>query len=297
MKTSIFTGSCVAIVTPFHKGAVDYEKLAQLIEFQITAGTDAICICGTTGESSTQTLQEHMDVVAFAIKQVAGRCKVIAGAGSNDTHAALDLALSAEEDGADGLLMVTPYYNKATQKGLIAHYTYLADRVHTPIILYNVPGRTGVSFQASTYAALADHPMINGIKEASGNFTLISQTRNLCGDKMNIWSGNDDQIVPLMAMGGKGVISVMANINPEAVRNITHLCLEGKFAEAAKLQAYYQKLNDALFIEVNPIPVKTAMNLMGLDAGELRLPLCEMDEGNLAKLKAVLTEYDLLKAE
>ncbi|MBQ9166679.1 MAG: 4-hydroxy-tetrahydrodipicolinate synthase [Oscillospiraceae bacterium] len=294
MKKPIFTGSCVAIVTPFHDGKVDYEKLGQLIEFQIENGTDAICICGTTGESSTQTLEEHKDVVSFAIKQVAGRCKVIAGSGSNDTQAALELSLSAEEAGADGLLIVTPYYNKATQKGLIAHYTYLADRVHTPIILYNVPGRTGVGFTAASYAALSKHPMINGIKEASGNFTLISQTKALCGDELNIWSGNDDQVVPLMAMGGKGVISVMANIQPAVVRDLSHLCLEGKFAEAAQLQADYQKLNDALFVEVNPIPVKTAMNLMGMDAGELRLPLCEMEEGNLAKLKSVLSEYGLM---
>ncbi|MBQ3090257.1 MAG: 4-hydroxy-tetrahydrodipicolinate synthase [Oscillospiraceae bacterium] len=297
MKNPIFTGSCVAIVTPFNANGVDYEKLAQLIEFQIANGTDAICICGTTGESSTQTLEEHKSVVSFAVKQIAGRCKVIAGAGSNDTMAALELALSAERDGVDGLLMVTPYYNKTTQKGLIAHYTYVADRVHTPIILYNVPSRTGVGFTAATYAALSKHPMINGIKEASGNFSLISQTRALCGDEMNIWSGNDDQVVPLMAMGGKGVISVLANIQPQVVRNLTHLCLEGKFAQAAQLQADYQKLNDVMFIEVNPIPIKTAMNLAGMEAGLLRLPLCEMEEGNLAKLKAIMAEYGLLKTE
>lgn len=297
MKKPIFTGSCVAIVTPFTANGVDYEKFGELIEFQIANGTDAICVCGTTGESSTQTLEEHKQVVSYAVKKIAGRCKVIAGAGSNDTSAALELALSAEEDGVDGLLMVTPYYNKATQKGLIAHYTYIADRVHTPIILYNVPGRTGVGFTAATYAALAKHPMINGIKEASGNFSLISQTKALCGDELNIWSGNDDQAVPLMAMGGKGVISVLANIQPAVVRDLTHLCLEGKFSEAAQLQADYQKLNDAMFVEVNPIPVKTAMNLMGMDVGPLRLPLCEMEEGNLAKLKGVMAEYGLLKAE
>ena len=193
--------------------------------------------------------------------------------------------------------MVTPYYNKATQKGLIAHYTYLADRVHIPIILYNVPGRTGVGFTAATYAELAKHPMINGVKEASGNFTLISQTRALCGDNLNIWSGNDDQVVPLMAMGGKGVISVLANIQPQVVRSMSHLCLEGNFTEAAELQARYQKLNDSLFVEVNPIPIKTAMNLMGMEVGHLRLPLCEMEESNLAKLNAVLKEYHLIDAQ
>ncbi len=297
MKKPVFTGSCVAIVTPFNASGVDYKKLAELIEFQISNGTDAICICGTTGESSTQTLEEHKQVVSFAIKQAAGRCKIIAGSGSNDTEAALELSLSAEEDGADALLVVTPYYNKATQKGLIAHYTYLADRVHIPIILYNVPGRTGVGFTAATYAELAKHPMINGVKEASGNFTLISQTRALCGDNLNIWSGNDDQVVPLMAMGGKGVISVLANIQPQVVRSMSHLCLEGNFAEAAELQARYQKLNDSLFVEVNPIPIKTAMNLMGMEVGHLRLPLCEMEEGNLAKLKAVLKEYRLIDAQ
>ena len=294
MKQPIFTGSCVAIVTPFKADGVDYEKLGQLIEFQIANGTDAICICGTTGESSTQTMQEHMVTIEYAINKVAGRCKVIDGAGSNDTAAALELALYAEHAGADGLLMVTPYYNKATQKGLVQHYTYVADRVHTPIILYHVPSRTGTSFKASTYYELSKHPMINGIKEASGNFSLVSQTVALCGDEMNIWSGNDDQVVPLMAMGGKGVISVLANIQPQVVHNLTQLCLEGKFAEAAKLQAKYQELNDALFIEVNPIPVKTAMNLMGMDAGLLRMPMCDMEEGNLATLKKVLGEYGLL---
>ncbi len=294
MKQPIFTGSCVAIVTPFNQDGVDYEKLGQLIEFQIANGTDAICICGTTGESSTQTMEEHMHTIEYAINKVDHRCKVIAGAGSNDTAAALTLAQHAESAGADGLLMVTPYYNKATQKGLIQHYTYLADRVHTPIILYHVPSRTGTSFKASTYYELSKHPMINGIKEASGNFSLVSQTVALCGDEMNIWSGNDDQVVPLMAMGGKGVISVLANIQPKAVHDLAHLCLEGKFAEAAKLQAQYQKLNDALFIEVNPIPVKTAMNLLGMGAGLLRMPMCEMEAANLATLKSVLSEYGLL---
>lgn len=294
MKQPIFTGSCVAIVTPFNQDGVDYEKLGQLIEFQIANGTDAICICGTTGESSTQTMEEHMHTIEYAINKVDRRCKVIAGAGSNDTAAALTLAQHAESAGADGLLMVTPYYNKATQKGLIQHYTYLADRVHTPIILYHVPSRTGTSFKASTYYELSKHPMINGIKEASGNFSLVSQTVALCGNEMNIWSGNDDQVVPLMAMGGKGVISVLANIQPKAVHDLAHLCLEGKFAEAAKFQAQYQKLNDALFIEVNPIPVKTAMNLLGMGAGLLRMPMCEMETANLATLKSVLSEYGLL---
>lgn len=294
MKTPVFTGSCVAIVTPYKQDGVDYEKLGQLIEFQIENGTDAICICGTTGESSTQTMEEHMITVEYAIQKANHRVKIIAGTGSNDTNSALILSQHADSAGADGLLMVTPYYNKATQKGLIEHYTYVADRVKTPILLYHVPSRTGTSFKASTYYELSKHPNINGIKEASGNFSLIAQTLALCGDEMNLWSGNDDQVVPLMAMGGKGVISVLANIQPKAVHKLAHLCLEGNFAEAAKLQAKLQKLNDALFIEVNPIPVKTAMNLMGMDAGLFRLPMCEMEAGNLAVLKQVLREYELI---
>lgn len=294
MREPVFTGACVAIVTPFtDDNKVDFDQFGRLIEMQIAAGTDAICVCGTTGESATQSLEEHMETVEYCIKKVAGRVKVIAGAGSNDTAAALMLAQHAEAAGADGLLMVTPYYNKATQTGLIKHYTYVADRVHTPIILYNVPSRTGCSFTAATYQQLAKHPNICGVKEASGNFGLITETRKLCGDDFYIWSGNDDQVVPMMSLGAKGVISVVSNILPEVMVQMSHLCLEGKFEEAAKLQIDYIDLSNALFMEVNPIPVKAAMDMMGLCSGNLRLPLCEMTPEHHVALREVLTSYGI----
>ena len=294
MREPVFTGACVAIVTPFtDDNKVDFDQFGQLIEMQIAAGTDAICVCGTTGESATQSLEEHMETVEYCIKKVAGRVKVIAGAGSNDTAAALMLAQHAEAAGADGLLMVTPYYNKATQAGLIKHYTYVADRVHTPIILYNVPSRTGCSFTAATYQQLAKHPNICGVKEASGNIGLITETRRLCGDDFYIWSGNDDQVVPMMSLGAKGVISVVSNILPEVMVKMSHLCLEGKFEEAAKLQIEYIDLSNALFMEVNPIPVKAAMEMMGLCSGNLRLPLCEMTPEHHVALREVLASYGI----
>ena len=294
MREPVFTGACVAIVTPFtDDNKVDFDQFGQLIEMQIAAGTDAICVCGTTGESATQSLEEHMETVEYCIKKVAVRVKVIAGAGSNDTAAALMLAQHAEAAGADGLLMVTPYYNKATQTGLIKHYTYVADRVHTPIILYNVPSRTGCSFTAATYQQLSKHPNICGVKEASGNFGLITETRRLCGDDFYIWSGNDDQVVPMMSLGAKGVISVVSNILPEVMVKMSHLCLEGKFEEAAKLQIEYIDLSNALFMEVNPIPVKAAMEMMGLCSGNLRLPLCEMTPEHHVALREVLTSYGI----
>jgi 4-hydroxy-tetrahydrodipicolinate synthase len=294
MREPVFTGACVAIVTPFTAdNQVDFDQFGQLIELQIAAGTDAICVCGTTGESATQSIEEHMNTVEYCIKKVAGRCKVIAGAGSNDTACALDLALHAEAAGADGLLMVTPYYNKATQAGLIKHYEYVADRVHTPIILYNVPSRTGCSFTAATYEKLSKHPNICGVKEASGNFSLVTETRRRCGDDFYIWSGNDDQVVPMMSLGAKGVISVVSNIQPEFMVKMTHLCLEGKFEEAAKLQISSIDLVNALFMEVNPIPVKAAMEMMGLCSGQLRLPLCEMSVEHLVALREVLTAHGI----
>ncbi len=294
MREPVFTGACVAIVTPFNAdNNVDFDRFGDLIERQIAAGTDAICVCGTTGESATQTLEEHMETVEYCIKKVAGRVKVIAGAGSNDTAAALMLAQHAEAAGADALLLVTPYYNKATQAGLIRHYEYIADRVHTPIILYNVPSRTGCSISAETYQHLSKHPNIIGVKEASGNFSLIIETRRLCGDDFYIWSGNDDQVVPMMSLGAKGVISVVSNILPEVMVEMSHLCLEGKFAEASKIQIDYNELCNALFMEVNPIPVKIAMRMMGLDDGNLRLPLCDMTTEHEAKLRQVLLRYGI----
>ena len=292
MRNPVFTGACVAIVTPFtDDNKVDFDQFGQLIERQIAAGTDAICVCGTTGESATMSLEEHMETVEYCIKKVAGRVKVIAGAGSNDTAAALMLSQHAEAAGADALLLVTPYYNKATQMGLIKHYEYIADRVHTPIILYNVPSRTGCSFTAATYQQLAKRPNICGVKEASGNFGLILETRRLCGDDFYIWSGNDDQVVPMMSLGAKGVISVVSNVLPEVMVKMSHLCLEGSFAEAAKMQIEYNDLCNALFMEVNPIPVKAAMELMGLCSGNIRLPLCEMSPEHHVALRETLSAY------
>lgn len=295
MKVPIFTGSSVAVVTPFKDGKINYKKLEELIDFQIAGGTAAITICGTTGESSTMSLEEHIATVDHCVTYVNGRVKVIAGAGSNDTMAAVYLAQEAEKSGADALLMVTPYYNKTTQRGLIKHYNYVADRIHTPIILYNVPGRTGVSFTTDTYKELSKHPNINGIKEASGNFSLLASTIAACGDDINVWSGNDDEVVPMMSIGAKGVISVAANIVPDVMTEMTKACLDGDYRHGAQLQLQYLDLLGKLFIEVNPIPIKTAMNLMGMDVGEPRLPLCDMDPVNLEKLKISMAKMGLLK--
>ena len=295
MRNPVFTGACVAIVTPFtDDNKVDFDQFGQLIERQIAAGTDAICVCGTTGESATMSLEEHMETVEYCIKKVAGRVKVIAGAGSNDTAAALMLSQHAEAAGADALLLVTPYYNKATQMGLIKHYEYIAERIELPMILYNVPSRTGVSFTAESYKVLAQNPKINGVKEASGNFSLLAHTRFLCPDDFYIWSGNDDQVVPMMSLGAKGVISVASNIIPEVMVKMSHLCLEGQFEDASKLQIAYMDLIDALFIEVNPIPIKAAMNLMGMEAGSLRLPLCDISHKNLETLRQAMGRMGLL---
>lgn len=295
MRTPIFTGACTALVTPFNdQGLIDYGVFAQQIERQIAGGVEAVCVCGTTGESATMSIREHIAAVEFCVKQVNHRVKVIAGAGSNDTSAAVYLSQHAQDSGADALLHVTPYYNKASQTGLIKHYEYIADRVELPIILYNVPSRTGVSFTAETYRVLSQNPKINGVKEASGNFSLLAHTVALCGDDFYVWSGNDDQVVPMMALGARGVISVAANIVPEVMANMTRLCLDNDFAAAARLQIEYMDLIDALFIEVNPIPIKAAMNLLGMKAGPLRLPLCEISPANGEKLRAALEQAGLL---
>lgn len=295
MKTPIFTGSSVAIVSPFRDGKIDYKKLGDLIDFQIKGGTSAITICGTTGESSTMSLEEHMEAVDFCVRYVDKRVKVIAGAGSNDTMAAVLLSQEAEKSGADALLSVTPYYNKTTQRGLIKHYTYIADRISIPLIIYNVPGRTGLSCTAETYKELSKHPNINGIKEASGNFPLINATIASCGDDLHVWSGNDDETVPMMSIGAKGVISVIANILPEFMAELTKRCLSGDFKHAAELHYKYLDIMGKLFIEVNPIPVKNAMNIMGLDVGEPRLPLCDMEPTNYEKLRVSLQQIGLIK--
>ena len=296
MREPVFTGACTAIVTPFDQnGTINYDAFGAMIEQQIAAHVDAICVCGTTGECATLSIREHIAAVEFCVKQVNHRIKVIAGAGSNDTSAAVYLSQHAEDSGADALLHVTPYYNKASQTGLIKHYEYIADRVELPIILYNVPSRTGVSFTAETYKALSGNPRINGVKEASGNFSLLAHTRFLCGDDFYIWSGNDDQVVPMMALGAKGVISVASNIIPGPMKEMTRLCLANDFEAASKLQLQYMDLIDALFTEVNPIPIKAAMNLLGMGAGSLRLPLCEISEKNLEVLRRAMNRAGLLK--
>lgn len=295
MRTPVFTGACPALVTPFHEsGGIDFDAFGKLIDYQIAAGVDAVCVCGTTGESATMSIREHIAAVDFCVTRVNGRVKVIAGCGSNDTSAAVYLSRHAQDSGADALLHVTPYYNKASQTGLIRHYEFIAERVDIPIILYNVPSRTGVSFTAETYRHLAQNPNINGVKEASGNFSLLAHTRAICGDDFYIWSGNDDQVVPMMALGAKGVISVACNIIPEIMVHMSHLCLENDIESAAKLQLDYMELFDALFVEVNPIPIKTAMNLLGMNMGVLRLPLCDISEKNLNMLKTVLIQAKLL---
>ncbi|OUN99719.1 4-hydroxy-tetrahydrodipicolinate synthase [Pseudoflavonifractor sp. An44] len=295
MRTPVFTGSCPALVTPFDQnGAINYDAFGKLIDAQIEAGVDAVCVCGTTGESATMSIREHIAAVEFCVKRVNHRVKVIAGAGSNDTSAAVYLSQHAQDSGADALLHVTPYYNKASQTGLIRHYEYIADRVDLPIILYNVPSRTGVSFTAETYRHLSQNPQFNGVKEASGNFSLLAHTRFLCGDDFYIWSGNDDQVVPMMALGAKGVISVASNLIPEVMVKMTKLCLDNDFAAASKLQIKYMDLIDALFLEVNPIPIKAALNLVGMEMGGLRLPLCEMSEKNLETLRSSMARMGLL---
>lgn len=292
-KAPLFQGSCTAIVTPYTERGVDYERLRKNLDWQYENGTAAVVVCGTTGEAATQSVDEHNELVRFTVQTVGGRMKVIAGVGSNNTQTALRFAENAKAAGADGILMVTPYYNKTSQKGLIEHFTAVADRVEIPMILYNVPSRTGIGIAAETYQALARHPNINGIKEASGDFALIYKTRSLCGDELTLWSGNDDNIVPMMAMGAKGVISVASNIVPAVVAKLCSLCLEGSFQEAMALFARYNALFGALFIETNPIPVKAAMKLLGTDSGLLRLPLTEIGDEHLQKLKTVMQDVGL----
>ena len=288
MKDILFTGSGVAIVTPFHAGAVNFPAFGRLIDRQIDGGTDAIIVCGTTGEAATMTQKERMETIAYCVDRVAGRVPVIAGTGANDTQVARENALAAERLGVDGLLIVTPYYNKATQQGLLRHYKVIADSVGTPIILYNVPSRTGVSCTAETYAALAQHPNIVGVKEASGSFALIQETLNLCGDGFSVWSGNDEDTAAVCALGGAGVISVAANIVPREMHRLVELCLADRILEAGREQLRLAPLIRALFCEVNPIPIKTAMARMGLCSDLLRLPLCEMSEENRARLFAAM---------
>lgn len=284
VKVPVFKGSCTAIVTPFSEHGVDYERLKKNLEFQYENGTSAIVVCGTTGENATHTPNEHDELVRVTVRTVNGRMKVIAGIGSNNTANALRAAENAKYSGADAVLMVTPYYNKTTQKGLIEHFSYVADRVDIPMILYNVPSRTGIGISADTCKALSQHPNINGIKEASGDIALAAKIRSLCGDDLYIWSGNDDCTIPLMSLGALGVISVASNIVPGAVAKLCALCLEGSYAEATELYAKYASLFSALFIETNPIPVKAALKMMGMDSGILRLPLTEISQESFETL-------------
>lgn len=295
MKNPIFTGAGVAIITPFTAdGKVNEKVLAEIIEYQIAHSTDAIVICGTTGESATLDHNEHTQAIKVAVDVTAGRIPVIAGTGSNDTAYALKLSNDAEKLGVDGLLMVTPYYNKASQEGLIKHFNYVADRVSTPIILYNVPSRTGCEIKPETYAELAKHKMIYAAKEATGNLSSIAKTISLVPEDFSIYSGNDDQITPIMSLGGKGVISVLSNILPQVAHDIAQTALDGDFKKSAELQLKYLELCNAMFMDVNPIPVKAAMRLMGIDVGPLRLPLCDMTPANTEKLKSVLQKYELI---
>ena len=295
MKKPVFTGAAVAIITPMRTdGSVDYEELGRIIDDQIDNGTDAIVICGTTGESPTMTDEEHTACIRYAVKKTAGRVPVIAGTGSNDTKYAIWLSRQAQADGADALLLVTPYYNKTSQAGLIAHYTAIADAVDLPCILYNVPSRTGCNLTAASLAQLAKHPNINAVKEASGNISQVAEIAAACGEELNIYSGNDDQIVPLLALGGKGVISVLSNVAPRYTHDICAKWFAGDTAGSLAMQLAALPLCKALFADVNPIPVKWAMNRLGWHAGACRLPLVDPDEAVQAQLDSALRAFGLL---
>ena len=296
MKNTIFTGAGIAIITPMNAdGSINYQGLGDLIENQIANGTDAIIICATTGEASTMTDEEHLECIRFAVEKTAGRIPVIAGTGSNDTRYAIELSKEAEAVGVDGLLLVTPYYNKTTQRGLIAHFTAIADAVNVPIILYNIPGRTGVNMEVATVKKLAEHRNIAAIKEASGNISYAAKLIAACGDNIDVYSGNDDMVVPLVSLGGKGVISVASHVIPKQMHDMVQYCLDNNFAEATKLQIEYLDLINSLFIEVNPIPVKEALNMMGVNVGPCRMPLYEMSDEHKAVLRASLEKHGLIK--
>jgi len=295
---SIFKGSGVAIVTPFNERGVDFKKLEELLEWQIESMTDAIIVCGTTGEASTMTEQERKETIKFVVDVVNKRIPVIAGTGSNNTAATISMSKWAENIGVDGLLVITPYYNKTTQKGLVEHFKAIANSVTSPIIIYNVPSRTGLNITPLTLLKLCTIQNIVAVKEASGDISQIAQIKALCGDNLDIYSGNDDQVIPILSLGAIGVISVLANIIPTDMHNMCDLYFKGDHAKALKIQLGYLALNSAVFIETNPIPVKTAMNLMGLKVGPLRLPLCEMEDNNLQMLKIQLKAYNIpLKEE
>lgn len=295
MKKTLFTGSGVAIVTPFDEnGGVNFEAFGRLIDFQIENGTDAIIVCGTTGEASTLTDDEQIDTIRYAVEKVAKRVPVIAGAGSNDTKHGINLCKRSEQAGVDGLLIVTPYYNKTTQRGLVKYYSDIAGAVDVPIIMYSVGSRTGLNIAPETAAELSKIENIVGIKEASGNIGQVVKIAALCGDSLDIYSGNDDQIIPLLSVGGKGVISVLANVAPRNTHDMVMEYLEGDRQRAIKLQLEAMDLVDSLFCEVNPIPVKAALNIMGFNAGGYRAPLLEPSEANYKRIEKSLKDYGLI---
>ena len=294
-KPLIFEGAAVAIATPMYAdGSVNYDVLAQLVDFQIENKTDAIVVCGTTGEAKTMNTDEHIKVIKFVVDEVRGRVPVIAGAGSNDTAYGVTLADEAVDCGADALLLVTPYYNKTSQEGLIHHFNYIADRAKKPIILYNVPSRTGLNILPETYAELAKHPMIVASKEANGDISALAKSIELCGDDLTFYSGNDDQTTAFMSLGAKGVVSVLSNIMPREAHEIARAALDGDFQKSAALQIRYLDMCNTLFCDVNPIPVKQALNLMGFDVGECRMPLYHLNEKNHERLINCMQKYGLI---
>ncbi len=296
MKKTIFTGAGVALVTPFRKdGSINFEKYGELIDWQIEKGTDCIIAVATTGENATLSGDEHRELMNFAVKRVNKRVPIICSTGSNDTAWGMQTTKAAEEAGADGLLLVTPYYNKTSQHGLIKHYEMMLRDVSLPAIVYNVPSRTGLSITAETYKELSKHPQIVATKEASGNLSLVAKTLDLCGDDLAVYSGNDDQIVPIMSLGGKGVISVLSNILPFETHEICRLCLEDNFTEARRLALKYLDIANKLFIDVNPVPVKEAMNMMGMDVGPCRPPLFDMLDKDKISLRDALGRVRLVK--
>ena len=295
MKKRIFQGAGIAILTPMHSdGTINWEAFGRLIDWQLENSTDALIVCGTTRESPTLSTEEKISLFRFAVERVNGRVPVIAGTGSNDTKKAVELSKEAKQAGADGLLLVTPYYNKTSQRGLAAHYNAIADAVDLPQIVYHIPSRTGVTIAPKTFRELSKHPNIVAVKEASGNFAAIAQTRYLCGDDLDFYSGEDGQIVPLLSLGGIGVISVLSHVAPKAVHDICSLFFEGKVQESAALQLAYMDLIQALFADVNPIPVKEAVNLMGFEAGPCRMPLCPMSGEDRAVLVAALKNHGIV---
>ncbi len=294
MKDIIFEGCGTAIVTPFTEDGINFEEFGKLIEFQIKNHIDAIIVCGTTGESATMSLEEKKETIKYAISKVAKRTKVVVGTGSNNTKSAIEMSKFAEDVGADGILVVTPYYNKTTQKGLMAHYKAIAEAVSLPIIMYNVPSRTGVNISPKTCQELSKIKNIVAIKEASGDISQVAKIASLCKENLNIYSGNDDQIIPVLSLGGKGVISVISNIMPNYIHNMTKKYIEGNIEEARKMQIEVSDLISELFTEVNPIPVKYALNLMGYKFGIPRLPLIELTDTNKEKLKEVMKKHNLI---